>query len=247
VKAEEVRHFEFGSIVEPPKYSAEQVLWERIRHGPSALEDSAIRRVVAKGEFKLRHVQTRVSRKPVLIDSRKLAPVFPAIVSFDKRRLNKVETRVSHKPIVDRSLSAEMKTAILAFPKRAEKLQHVEPRVTYKPIVDRSLSCEAITAIKTFPQVQLNHVEPKVTYRVVVKQAAEEKKIAPAPAAPAPAPKIEEKKPAQQHMTAEQLKMLVSNVEQLAELGFGDKKATFALLRNNGNDLVGAIETLLSN
>jgi len=213
-----------------------EAMWTRIRYGPSAIENVEVRRAIVKGEYKLKSVQTRVRQGPIVVE-RRFGGLLGDISKFDRRTLHHTETKVSRQPVLVQVLSTEMKTAIKSFPQR--QLSHVVPRVSHKPIVaEMPISTEILKGITTFPKKQLKHVVPRVSHSPgkPTISASEEKRDS----------KKQQIQQGQPSVPQLDLKAIVANVELLAAMGFADKKKSFQLLRQTGNNLALAVETLLS-
>jgi len=235
IKPADVRTFKFGTVRNTntsQSATVEQALWERVRYGPTALENKAVRRAVEGGNFSLRHVETEVSYSPVVLPLQVPTTttdreMLSGILRFDKEKLAHVEPNTSHKIVVTDALYQQMKNDISRFP--SIQLNHVEPKVSYRPIKGDCEKMERpiLQAICRFDRTALKktttHV--KTSPAVVVK------------------PKELAEKTAKPSLD---MKAVISNVETLVQLGFQEKKKSFALLIKNGNDLVKVIELLLA-
>jgi len=197
-------------------------LWDRIRHGPSALENATIRHVVVNGNYRLKPVQTRQVKGPVIRDVDHQRGVLPAIVSFNKATLRHVETEANRLSESTPLLTVEWQAAVSRVPSK-QRVATKEKKSAEPPAFDRD---DLLAEIKL--GVQLNHVAD-------IDAKAESKK--------SPGKVGEQNKG---EPTAEQLKAALTNVDKLVELGFTNKRANFLALMKTGNDLVAAVLLRLS-
>jgi hypothetical protein len=222
-----------------------QLLWTRVRYGPSAIENPQIRKRIAQGNFKLRHVETVVKRSPVIGNEEFCRQV----KSFKKTQLRPITPRVSVFKFETKckkgALTPALKSEIVSSRAKIQ-LNHVNPKISYKPVVRSELGAvqrEINAQLVKFDSKKLRPVQTRLS-PILIQVAKPSTPAAPAQKIPTPpaAPAITS---SSSSLTTSKSAQFQANLKALEAIGFGDRKCCISALIQSNNNLEEAVLCLV--